>query len=527
MDSPEKNTAKGVYESLKTRRIPYLMRAWDCSELTIPAILPREGHTPSSELPTPFQSVGARGVNHLTSKLLMVLFPPHQPFFRQKLEEILVAKLEAEANEAFKTELEDGLAAQERAVMSEIAASSDRATAVEACNHLIIAGNVLWHQDPKNGARMFALNHYVVRRDPSGTVLEIVVHEMVEPDRLPEGAVVPKTNRITKGKPDAGSQPASTDKTADLYTRIIRHKDSWEVYQEAYGKKIPGTEGSYPLDKSPWIPLRFTRIDGEDYGRGYVENYLGDLRSLEALRRAMVEGTAAAAKVLFLVKPNGTTRAQVLAEAPNGAIRSGDADEVSVLHLDKGQDFAVAQKLEQEIKHDLELCFLLNSAIQRDAERVTAEEIRFMAQELESILGGFYSVLAQEFQLPYVKVRMHQMVKAGKLKPIPKNVVKLTIITGLDALGRGNEVNKLKAYIQDLRETVGDALVSKVIDVSELAARLAIGYGVDKKGLIKTREQIAADQKAETAAHAVENLGPSVIQAGGRLIEGAQTNNGE
>ena len=60
-------------------------------------------------------------------------------------------------------------------------------------------------------------------------------------------------------------------------------------------------------------------IDGEDYGRGFIEEYLGDLRSLEALTQSIVPGSAASAKVLFLVRPNGTTKTANLAKAPNGA----------------------------------------------------------------------------------------------------------------------------------------------------------------------------------------------------------------
>ena len=71
---------------------------------------------------------------------------------------------------------------------------------------------------------------------------------------------------------------------------------------------IPKTQGSFPVDKSPYIPLRFNRVDGEDYGRGYVEEYYGDLKSLEGLTRAIVEGSAAASKVLFMVAPNGIIR---------------------------------------------------------------------------------------------------------------------------------------------------------------------------------------------------------------------------
>ena len=54
-------------------------------------------------------------------------------------------------------------------------------------------------------------------------------------------------------------------------------------------------------------------------------------------------------------------------------------------------------------------------SVQRDAERVTAAEVNLMAQELENSLGGIYSILTQEFQLPYLRRRMHLLVRQGKV----------------------------------------------------------------------------------------------------------------
>ena len=81
-----------------------------------------------------------------------------------------------------------------------------------------------------------------------------------------------------------------TKKLVELYTHIERKNDFFEVYQEVKGEVIAGSKGKYKLDAMPFLPLRFSRIDGEDYGRGFVEELLGDLRSLEGLSQAIVEG---------------------------------------------------------------------------------------------------------------------------------------------------------------------------------------------------------------------------------------------
>ena len=98
------------------------------------------------------------------------------------------------------------------------------------------------------------------------------------------------------------------------------------------------------------------RVDGEDYGRSYVE-HLGDLVSLEGLTKAIVEGAICICKTLFMVSPNGTTRAKAIAESENGSIIEGNANDVSVLQVGKFPDFRVAQETMMKIEQDYLMYF--------------------------------------------------------------------------------------------------------------------------------------------------------------------------
>ena len=73
----------------------------------------------------------------------------------------------------------------------------------------------------------------------------------------------------------------------------------WVWYQEVDDMIIPGSRSTAPKNASPWLVLTFNSVDGEQYGRGRVEEFLGDLKSLEGLSQALVEGAAAASKVIF------------------------------------------------------------------------------------------------------------------------------------------------------------------------------------------------------------------------------------
>lgn len=522
MDMDESSTSEARYETLTQYRTPYLQRAYDCAELTLPKLLPRNGHTSTATLPIPFQSVGARGVNNLTSKLMLALFPPNTPFFKQKPDEKLIQEIDRQKGEGsqeaknLRTEFDKAFSAMERIVMGEVEGSQDRIVLAQALMHLIVAGNGLLHST-KEGFRFFRLDQFVARRDPAGNLLEHIVKEEVDP------VVLPKEIRAKfRNSPKYGGK-----NTACLFTHVIRRENNWEVVQEALGVKIEETRGTYPLDACPWIVLRQSRIDGEDYGRGYVEDYMGDLISLENLTAAIVQGSAAAAKVLFLVRPNSSTKVKVLAKTPNGGFGVGSAEDVTVLRLDKGQDFAIAKSLRDDFVQQLSFAFLMHTAIQRDAERVTAEEIRYMAQELEQVLGGFYGIMSIELQLPYVKLKIKGLEQRGVLPKLPKGSSKPVIVTGLEALGRGNDRNKLVRFLQTTFEALTPQIAIKYINASEVLARLAIADGIDTKNLIRTDEEIAQqDQQAQQQA-LISQLGPNAITALGGVSKERMKQDGE
>ena len=498
MNDQEFETAQNLYTQLENQRWSFLDRGRQASELTIPYVLPPDGSNNATKYYTPYQGIGARGVNNLSSKLLLALLPPNAPFFRLVIDRYELQK--EGMGDDFRTELESALSEVERAVSQEVEVEAFRVGIFEALRQLLISGNALLYLPDDGGMRVFRPDRYVVKRDPMGNVTHIATKETVAPMMLPESV----RNEVYK---------ESKEDSCELYTAVCRRDDKFIVYQDVKGMNIEESYGEYALEKSPWIPLRYTRIDGESYGRGFVEEYMGDLKSLEALTKAIVEGSAAAAKVLFMVNPNGTTRARTLSEAPNGAIVQGSDGDVSVLQLQKFNDFRVAQTTMAAIQERLSYAFLLNSDVVRNAERVTAEEIRMLSQELEAALGGLYSILSQELQLPLVERLMARMSKKGGLPKIPKDIVKPTVITGVEALGRGNDLNRLDMFLAGANQVVGPDAVAQYVNVGDYFKRRATALGIETEGLIKTEEEVQQTTQQMQMQQMAEKLGGPAINA--------------
>ena len=491
-DDEEGLTAAARYQRLVTSRDAYLQRARDCSKVTIPTLIPDAGEKDRGTLKTPYQSLGARGVNYLASKLLITLFPPNSAFFKLEIDDLVLRA--TEGGPEIKAEFDSALVNVEHAVMTAMETANGRASMHEAFKHLLVGGNVLLYV-AEEGFRVIHLNRYALCRDPMGHVIEIVVEEEVYPEVLPADFLE------AANADDDDSEGYSSQKTLKLYTHIEYENDKVHWYQEAKGKEIPGTHGMCDTDVSPWIPLRFNRVDGEEYGRGYVEEYYGDLLALEALYQAVLEGSAAAAKILFLVNPNGTTRPRTLANAANGSIIQGNATDVTVIQSQKAQDLSIANSVIDRIEGRLQFAFLLNTAIQRPGERVTAQEIRYMSQELEAGIGGLYSILTQELQLPLVRRLMHVMRKQRKLPAFPKGdggkaLVNPKPVTGLEAIGRGDDRNKLVDFITTVGQVLGPDVLQKYINVDEALRRLANSESIDTTNLVKTKEQLDGEAAA-------------------------------
>ena len=478
--------ARSRYERLTTYRQQFLDEAIECSRLTLPyLIIDDVTRTTFNSIKTPWQSVGAKCVVTLASKLMLALLPPQTTFFKFQIRD---DKLGEELPAEVRSELDLSFAKMERMVMDSIAASSDRVTVHQAIKHLVVGGNALLFMG-KDGVKHYPLNRYVVDRDGNGNVVEIVTKELIHKDLLPNG-FTPKAAKEDK----MSSEDVSYDKECEVYTHVRLDGNRWIWHQEVYEEVIPGTQGKAPKDASPWLVLRFNTVDGENYGRGRVSEFLGDFKSLDALSQALVEGSAAAAKVVFVVSPSSTTKPQSLAAAGNGAIIQGRPDDIGVVQVGKQADFATAANMIGTYERRLLEAFLVMNP--RNAERVTAEEIRLTQLELESQLGGLFSLLTVEFLVPYLNRKLLVLQRTGELPRYPKDIVNPTIVAGINSLGRGQDRESLTMFLGTVAQTLGPQALLQYVNPDEAIKRLAAAQGIDVLNLVKSMEQLQQEQQA-------------------------------
>ena len=515
LESPQKKTLASEYKNMEKDRETYLTKAKEAAKYTIPSLLKNDNS--GNQVQTyeqPNQAVGADGVNNLAAKVTLAMLPPNQPFFKFHIDAADLKKIATEAGQnpdTFETEVNRGLAMTEQLLVDFNEKNGDRICLGEAMKHLYIAGNVFLVHVPKIGLKYYPLNRFVVRRDYCGNVLKAITTETIGFYALPkeiQGAVLEQL----KIKEKTEEVKKLEEKELTLYTCYRRREKHWITYQEVEGIEIPRSEGKYPEEACPFMALRYTRIDGESYGRGLIEEYIGDISYLDVLSKSIKEASLAASKCIALVNPQGQTNIKQLAKTKNGGFCAGKADDVTMLQANKYYDLKTAKEEKDGLERRLNRIFIMKAAIQRDAERVTAEEIREMARDLEEALGNHYSIMSKEFQLAYIRIGFFHLRKEKK-NQLPDLIrdksVKLTVTTGLEALGRGSDLNKLTTFAQIMQQFAPMAQLGMKLNV--VAGRVANSLNLDITGVMATQEELAAQQQAQSNNAMMEKVMPNLV----------------
>lgn len=490
---------KEFYNSKLAARKSFEDRAEKFAELTMPALFRDTGSSGADELPKKHvQSLGAKIVKSLQSKIGLTMFPPASTGFKlapnaEAMEEF------TQGDQDLRDEVLKSVSSATDSINKEIEIQNIRRDVFSLIEQQLVVGACVMEKIPKNGIKIHNLRNIVATLDDSGDAFELCVKETAK--KLPEGL-------------DSEQYSTNADDEYEIYTMAYEDEESgnWIVKQEI-GDTVIDEEGKeYSPKEVPFQYVGMVWNIGEEYHRPFVEDYYGDLNAYDKLSRVLTEGSIIASKSLtFVDQRGGRTRKEDVAESENGAVVDGSADDVTSFQHGKNYDFQVAMQTRAEIRAMLEEAFLTKNAITRNAERVTAEEIRTMTQELETSLAGVYAVVTNKIVQRVVDWIM------GELK-IKFDTIEVEIVTGLNAMGKSNEVVKLDGLVRRLAEL--DML--DMVRQSELATRYAEGYGVNTRNLYKSQAELAQEREAARQQMAqqqlIESGAESMGKEGGRQL---------
>lgn len=441
-----------------------------------------------------YQEIGALLTNNLAPKLAAMLFPSSRPFYKIDASETLK---QATVKAGFDlTELAGKLAKLEQESCARVFLNAGYAQLVQALRHLIVTGNVMTYRDSKVGKySAYGLQSFSQRRDGQGNMVDAVLREYTYIESLP--ATVQQQLRMAN---PGRYRVADNCPPVELYTRIHRQQGTtgkfyYVVSQEADTTPV-GTDGNYPEHLCPWQVITWSLINGENYGRGLVEDFAGGFAKLSDQSHAAALYGIEMMKVLNLVQPGLGADIDELATAESGEYVQGTTG--AVVAYENG-DAAKLQALRAEIQDtfgNLSRAFMYKGNT-RDAERVTAFEIKQDALEADNTFGGTYSSLAASFQIPMAHILLTE-VDTNMLEGIVTSTVELGIIAGIPALGRAVDVQNLISAAQDAIAIIPGLMgLSKRIDPDRVLDMIMSGSSVDTSLIYFSKDELAAKNQAD------------------------------
>jgi hypothetical protein len=493
-------SASACWERLSGIKQALMTRVERYAALTIPKVcLPDGFDVESMDQTHDYQSLGAQAVNHVVNKLMTAMFAPSRPFFRVA-EGKLTKQQAAEANIS-ETDLNSVLAKLERDGSMQLDKLAQRPKLYQVNRHLVVTGNTLMILDKKI-IRNMGLKYWCVKRDHEGGVHTLVIREQMCFNELDQ-----------KVQATFSGQHAPLDKVC--HYRLIRKVPTGHYYMTQWvnEQQLPKEfDGKWTPEKFPYRVLAWDLADESDYGTGLVEEYAGDFEALSVLSEAIVTGAVVGTEFRWVANPNGVTSIEDLRNSVTGDTIPGSAKDVTAITPPVADGVKMAQAVSQEYIQRISRGFLLSSAVTRDAERVTAEEVRMQTMELESSFGGTYSMLAPSIQKPVANWML-----ASADTPLAGTDLDVVIITGLDALSRNGDLENLKQGIATLAGfmNVPEGLLNRM-KWQDLAEFVGQGVGVDLKRFIMSNEEFAQVQQAAAA----QNAAASGAEAG--AVAGAE-----
>lgn len=517
----KRTTAAEEYAKRESYRQAKLNRAYSIAELTIPSLMMRPGAKDSRIAEGPYTMAGARVLNSLASRMTLAMLPTNTAFVRFTFSEKFRRELEAKAQNdpSVRSAAEEQARAVERAVIQAVQERQIRPAFHELMLHWFGFGNVAYGMTQTGRLRVYPMDQFVQSRDAEGSLVRLIIKERLLYETLPAKALdaVGDAYRRRSGKDCEDSTEL------ELYTSIKRNRSkrgdreddvTYEVFQEVEGVVVPDSYSEAVTErKLRYRAARFMAAAGEHWARGFGELVLGGIKTAEGLSQLLTEGSAALAKIVWMVDETMCEGVDALADAPNGAYIPGRRGAVEPIIAGKGVDLSSPAQLLQSVVGELYQEGLVLQP--RPSERTTATELTYQAQQIEVTRGGAYSICDAEIVRPILTWITDDLAARKEIPPTTLTVGWYKLLTGLDAIGRGQESQRFAEFAALVSQTFGPQAFA-AFDLRIALQQLAATVGIDPNSYgLKSEETLAEEaQAAQNAAMMEKAIGPLAGKTG-------------
>lgn len=499
--NPEGGQAQ--WEELTRERAIMLRRKEAQSAVTIPSVLPDDSYNVESDsLTNGFTSLGAQGATNIVNKLMLAMFAPGISFLKLDLAAKEKAAFLEQLGLTDDSLLTDVLAEGEREAMKALEQSGSRPALYEGLASLVCVGDVLMDLSDTSVISFINLHDYAVKRNRKGKLLHLVFREILRVGELEDLA----QREYRAGVP--GCKP-SDKVTVFTCVRLVGGMYRSTLWVDEV-KLSPSHGGKWSAENLPYRALTWRLPIGQSYGVSLAEDYSNDLGTHDIVSEALADGAVLASQFRWACNPSGMTQPEDVERSPNGAVVPANPNDLDLIFANMGQQLASVASIEELFARRIGRGFLMNTAVTRQAERVTVEEVRIQAQELETSLGGVYSRLSIDMQGPIARWALRKAdirIQGTKITP--------TIITGLDALSRSAELQRMMGFLSDVAQLSAIPVETReMLNEEPIISDMAAGRGVQRQRYVATSEVIQERRVQRQQALASQQAVQAGVQAG-------------
>ena len=494
---------------------------WDlCAKYTLPQIYLEDSVRESGVEPEDLvigDSIGAESLNNFISQLSKIVFPIQGAFFRvdkkrgdtpnidslsETQQRDVYRKLEENAMEALYIR---GLHAQKFMLLAQ----------------LIGLGDVVFKipRERQSEMQVYDMNDAVIKRTRNGRLADLIIKENTEHRFLSDKA---KRTLQLKGK-----KVYKEEDILALYTHVrLNSNNKFEVHMSVEDISLDTGLNFYACDKCEYNVASITLKRGSNHGTGIVQQYLPLIHKANVYADTNTDIAVAGSLVNWAIKPNAAIRPEEFAEREQGQPFAVNPDDIKAIVADVGNHLQITSLQYQAIVNTLQRVFLLPQAVQRDAERVTAQEIRMVAAKIEEQHSGLYAQIAERLQRPMAVIGLDMVDDEDLI--MYKDEVEVKVVTAMEAQSRGMELDNMLASLGDA--TIFNSVppqVAERIKIENVMSTIFNNRNVDAPAYIKSTEEFNAEQQemanreaeAQAAQQAPQLSQTQVFQPNQGLLE--------
>lgn len=488
-------TISKLFEKLSGQRSNW-QHSWEmCAEYTLPYIYQTDEKRKAGLEPEDLllgDSIGATSLSSLVSQVGKVAFPENGAFFRYA-----VKKGDNELSALPNTQQQNVLRNLEESAMTGLYKLGLNAAGNLLLKHLLGLGTTVFRvpvsEKKSESIEVFDLNNVVIKRRKNGQITDVIIREKEEYRFLDDNA---KKALLTSKRDYKDSD------TVDYYTHLKRRSDGkLEIVNAVDDFDIPSSKNFCTDVDCEYKVASLNLTKGSDYGAGVVLMYLPLIHKANVYADTNTDTAVAGSMVNWAVAPTAQITPEEFASREQGQPFGVKPDDIQAIVANVGQQLAITSEQYNMIRAELARTFLLPQAIQRDAERVTAEEIRMIAQRLEEVHSGLYSEIAELLQRPLAELGI-QLIDDEELLPYVDSI-EVEVVTALEKKSRNRELDNVMAALGDttIFNSLNPEIVSR-LKTDTILSTIFNNRNNDANAMVKSEEELQAEQQAAAEAEA-------------------------